>query len=106
MRVDDSFSASSDLRSLQIERTPETQTGPPSRSGRLDRTGDSASLSALGADISRALAEDSPQEITRVERAQEAVAAGGLNDSSSEIADALIDDALFGTSFERQADSG
>lgn len=106
MRVDDSFSASSDLRSLQVERSPETQPERQARSGRLDRGGDAVDLSALSADISRALAGDSPQEIARVERTQEAVASGAFSVPAGEVADSLIDDALFGTSFEREAGSG
>ena len=103
MRVDDNFTASSDLRSLQVERSPETQLERQNQQSKQERTGDSVSLSSVGTEISRALAGDSPQEISRVERAQEAVAAGSLNVSSEELADSLIDSALTETSFDRQA---
>ena len=106
MRVDDNFNASSDLRSLQVERTAEAPQNRQSRPANLDRTGDSAGLSALGVEVSRALAGDSPQEIARVERTQEAVAAGNFQEPAGEIADALIDSALSDAALGRQARAG
>ena len=101
MRVDDAFTPSSDLRSLQVERSPQTDAQEARRSrGAEDRTGDSVSLSAIGVELSRALAGDSPERIAEVERAQQAYETGTLNEPAGEVADALIADALSGTETE------
>ena len=47
-----------------------------------------------------------PQEIARVERTQEAVAAGNFQEPAGEIADALIDSALSDAALGRQARAG
>ncbi len=104
MRVDDNFTSSTDLRSLQVERSPETQPERKNRSSGAERTGDSANLSALGVEISRALATDSPSEISRVERTQEAVAANNFSVPAGEVADSLIDSALTETLFDQRAE--
>lgn len=93
MRVDDSFSASSDLRSLQIERTQETSLEQGRRSGAPERE-DSVSLSSLSTELARGISEESPAEISRVDRAQQAVAANNFSVPAEETADRILDAAV------------
>ncbi|HYM10962.1 MAG TPA: flagellar biosynthesis anti-sigma factor FlgM [Bryobacterales bacterium] len=82
MKVDDSFSPSgvspsNDLRSRAVGGA--TPTGGPERSPGVSRSAegtDSASLSTLGVELSRALAQDPPEMVARLGKLQEAVANG------------------------------
>ena len=105
MRIDDTFSASTDLRSLQVERSPqaEVQGARPRRTEQAG--GDSASLSAIGIELSRALAGESPESVARVERAQKAYEAGDSFGPSGEVADALIASALEETTLDSRLDA-
>ena len=96
MRLDDNFTASSDLRGLQhVDRTPEAQLDQTRRSGRGGgRDGDTASISSLGAELSRAWAEDAPAEIERLAATQRAYESGQLAASGEETAEGLITAAL------------
>jgi len=93
LRIDDSFSASSDLRSLQIERTQETSPEQSRRQGAPGRE-DSVSLSGLASELARAISEESPEEISRVDRAQQAVAANNFSVPAEETADRILDAAV------------
>ena len=102
MRIDDNFAASSDLRSLEVERAQPT--APLERQGgrgRSDAFGDSVSLSALTADIARALEEESPEEVARVDKAQQAFLNGTLEESPEATAEALIGAAVEDTAIEQ-----
>ena len=96
MRIDDNFTASSDLRGLQhVDRTPEAQLDETRRTGRGgSRDGDTASISSLGAELSRAWAKDAPEEIQRVAAAQRAYESGQMTASAEETAESLISAAL------------
>lgn len=105
MRIDDTFSASTDLRSLQVERSPqaEVQGTRPQRTEQAG--GDSASLSAIGVEVSRALAGESQESVARVERAQKAYEAGDSFGSAEEVAGALIASALDETALDSRLDA-
>lgn len=101
MRVDDTFSASTDLRSLQVERSPQTEVQGTRAPKTGDRTGDSAALSSVGVELSRALAGESPERTAQVEKAQKAYEAGDFSVPAGETADALITSALAETSIDK-----
>lgn len=100
MRIDDTSTASADLRSLQIDRTSETGVEQPQKSRGARDTGDSANVSPLGLEISRAIGEDGPAELRRVAEAQGAHEAGLSKEDASSIAESLIGSALDETALE------
>ncbi len=101
MRIDDNLTASTYLRPAQTEGVRNEPAGPGGGS-RPGSTGgeDSVALSSLGSEIARALSQDSPEEITRISEAREAVRSGSLNQEIGEVADALIEAALSSTGLE------
>jgi flagellar biosynthesis anti-sigma factor FlgM len=105
IRIDDSFAPSSDLRSTQVRQT-ELQNDQQTRSRETEARGDSVSLSALGQELARSLNTQSPQEIARVEQAQQAVNNGTLNAPADEIAQQIINEALEITSFDARSGGG
>lgn len=103
MRIDDNFAASSDLRSLEVDRSQATQS--PERQGgggRADAAGDQVALSGLTADIARALNEETPEEVARVDETQQALLNGTLEEAPEATAEALIGAALEDTQIDRQ----
>ncbi|MBI1358337.1 MAG: flagellar biosynthesis anti-sigma factor FlgM [Acidobacteria bacterium] len=98
MKIDDNLTASTYLRPAQTERVQNEPTAPPSGGRRTEQgENDSVSLSSLSSEISRALSEPSPEEITRVEQAREAVQTGQLTADPGATADSLINAAIADT---------
>jgi anti-sigma28 factor (negative regulator of flagellin synthesis) len=106
IRIDDSFAPSSDLRSTQVRQTEQLQNDQLARSRETEARGDSVSLSALGQELARSLNTQSPQEIARVEQAQQAVNNGTLSAPADEIAQQIITEALETTSFQARSGGG
>jgi anti-sigma28 factor (negative regulator of flagellin synthesis) len=103
MRIEDSGRVSADSRSVQLDRTQEAQTeAHRQRSRAADDTADRVSVSSLGSQIARALNEPSTDEVARVEQAQRAERAGGLDVSNEQLAEALIAGALRDTSLDAE----
>ena len=96
--IDDSFAASSDLRSTQVGRPQEPQQNKnvQARQRSAETQGDSANLSSLGTELARALANEPPDAVNRIDQLQEAVAAGNFSVPAEEVASSVIDDALQG----------
>ncbi len=101
MRVDDNFSPSgvspsSDLRSRPVTPTPETrapgQPGEPKTAGATD----SASLSALSVELSRAIQQEPPETVARIGRLQEVVSNGTYAVPASEVSAKIVASALNG----------
>jgi len=91
MRIDDNFAASSDLvRSTQLDRTQQVEN---ERAGQR-RDGfaptDTASLSSLSTQVTRALSAESPEQVQTLERLQESVNNGTLNVPSDQVARAVV----------------
>jgi len=97
MKIDDSFSPSGDLRSQLVNRTPETPADnrPVERRSETSHS-DSASLSALGVELSRAIEQESPETVARIERLQEAINNGTYSVPSSAVASKIVDSSLSG----------
>jgi anti-sigma28 factor (negative regulator of flagellin synthesis) len=103
MRIDDSASVQSDPRSVQLDRTHETQQEGARGRGRSGQPqGDSVNVSSLGSQVARALNEPNAEEVTRVEQAQRAEQTGGLDVSDEQLADALINGAVRDTSLDAE----
>ncbi len=100
MKIDDSFSASSDLRSTQVGRTPEVQQQQEARQKQTESRDDSVNLSPLGAELARAIANDPPDVVNRIEQIEQAVNSGTFTVSSEEVAQSLVESALQDTQFE------
>ena len=91
MKIDDGFSPSSDVRSPVINRTPETPVDNRGTSRRPETPGtDSASLSALSVELSRAIEEEPPEVVARIQRLQEAIANGTYLVPSSAVAAKIL----------------
>jgi hypothetical protein len=88
MKIDDTYAASSDLRSQQVERTQRTTIERRARA-RRDAGGDSVNLSNVGVYLARALSEASPGKIAELIQAQQAYEAGNFSEPTEEVADAL-----------------
>ncbi len=99
MKIDDSFSPSSDLRSTQVGRTPEVQQQQEARQ-KTESRDDSVNLSPLGAELARAIANDPPDVVNRIEQIEQAVNNGTFTVSSEEVAQALVESALQETQLE------
>jgi len=78
MKIDDGFSPSSDVRSPLVSRTPET----PGT--------DSASLSALSVELSRAIDQEPPEVVARIQKLQEAISNGTYLVPSSAVASRIV----------------
>ncbi len=94
--IDDSFATSGGLRSTQVGRPQEPQQEVQARQRPAGPREDSASLSSLGTELARALANEPPDVVNRVEQLQEAVATGNFSVPAEEVAGAVINDALQG----------
>jgi flagellar biosynthesis anti-sigma factor FlgM len=94
--IDDSFAASSGLRSTQVGRPQEPQQNVQARQRPADARDDSANLSSLGTELARALANEPPDVVNRVEQLQQAVAGGNFSVPAEEVASSVINDTLRG----------
>ena len=95
MKIDDSFSPSGDLRSQLVNRTPETQTENRGAERRSETSrSDAASLSNLSVELSRAVEQDPPEAVARIQRLQESIANGTYSVPSSEVASKIVSSAL------------
>lgn len=100
MKIDDNLTSSTYLRPSQTESVRNEPTAPSGDRPDPGGAKDSVALSSLGSEIARVLSQDSPEEITKVSAAREAVESGQILSEASELADALIDAALTETSFQ------
>ena len=100
MKIDDSFAASSDLRSTQVGRTPEVQQQQEARQKQTESRDDSVNLSPLGAELARAIANDPPDVVNQIEQLEQAVNNGTFTASAEEVAQALVESALQDTQLE------
>lgn len=89
----DSFTTSSDLRSLQVDR-PEVGNEGEGRKSNVDKSSDSVALSGTTAAVAAELAAEPAGEAARIEALRAEFEAGGLQDSAEAIANSLIDSAL------------
>jgi len=105
MKIDDNFAASSDLRSTQVGQTEQIERDQQARERPAEARSDSVSLSSLGSELARSIANESPAEISRIDRLQEAVNSGTLSAPPEQVAGRVIDDALGGTALEAQGGS-
>ena len=103
MRIDDSFAASNDVRSTQVGRSQEVEQQQRASQRPNESQTDSASLSALGAQLARALENDPPDVVTRIEHLEKAVQNGTFQASASSVAESIIDHALRSTAAEDEA---
>lgn len=103
MRIEDSANLSTDARSVQLDRTQETQQdGQRARARGGRQQNDSVSVSSLGSQLARAIEQPGAEEVTRVEQAQRAEQSGGLDVSDEQLADSLIQGALADTSLDAE----
>lgn len=103
MRIEDSANVSTDLRSVQLDRTQETQSENQRARGRQpQQQDDSVAVSSLGTQLARALERPGAEEVSRVQEAQRAERAGGLDVSDEQVADSLIRGALADTSLDAE----
>lgn len=93
MRIDDSFSASSDLITPGVDRVDQVQQETSRRQRRQEPT-DTASLSALAAELAKQIQTDPPDVVARIEELREAVKAGTYEEPAIEVAQAIVDEAL------------
>ena len=105
MRVDDTFAASSDIRSGHVGRTQEVQQDQRQRVRAPAPGEDSVSVSSLASQLSEGLTTDSPAEVARVEETRQAVQAGNFNVPAEQLADSLIDSALSGQAEDQRLGS-
>ena len=103
MRIEDSFAASNDVRSTEVGRSHEIQQEQKGSQRKTSLRSDSANLSALGAELARALDTDPPDVVSRIEQLEKAVRSGTFQAASSEVAQLLIDDALQGTEADNRS---
>ena len=97
MKIDDSFSPSGDLRSQLVNRTPETPVDSQSVERRSETShSDSASLSALAVELSRAIEQEPPEIVARIERLQEAINNGTYAVPSPAVASKIVDSSMDG----------
>ncbi len=94
MTIDDNLGPSTDVRSSGVGRAQDVEQQQSTREKAALSREDSASLSALGTELARAIATDSPDEISRVSQLEEAVKSGNFSVPSGEVAEALIASAL------------
>ncbi len=95
MKIDDSFSPSSDLRSQLVNRTQEIQVENREAERRSETPkSDAASLSSLSVELSRAVEQDSPEVVARIQRLQESIANGTYSVPSSAVAAQIVSSAL------------
>ena len=91
MKIDDSFSPSGDVRSQLVHRAPETGVDNRGAQRRPDEpAADSASLSALSVELSRAIAQEPPELVARIQKLQESMANGTYAVPSSAVAAKIV----------------
>lgn len=91
MKIDDGFSPSSDVRSPLVSRTPETPVDNRGTNRRPETPGtDSASLSALSVELSRALEQEPAEVVARIQKLQEAISNGTYLVPSSAVASKIV----------------
>ena len=103
MKIDDSFAASNDVRSTQVGRTQEVDQQPKARQRQTGSETDSANLSRLGSDLARALENDPPDVVSKIEQLEKAVQSGTFQTSAALVSQSLIDDALQGTALDSES---
>ena len=95
MKIDDAFLPSGDLRPQHVSRTPETRIDGRTAERRPESPGtDSASLSSLGVELSRAIEQEAPDVVSRISRLQEAVSNGTYTVPSSQVAGRIVASSL------------
>jgi anti-sigma28 factor (negative regulator of flagellin synthesis) len=98
MKIDDIFSPSHvapsrDLHSHGVGRADEA--GHAGRAAaKTDHATDSASLSALGVELSRAIHHDSPEQVAKIGRLQQAVSNGTYDVPSPKVSAKIVASAL------------
>jgi anti-sigma28 factor (negative regulator of flagellin synthesis) len=103
MKIDDSFAASNDVRSTQVGRSQEIEQQQKPRQRGAESQTDSANLSPLGTDLARALENDPPNVVSKIEQLEKAVQNGTFQASPSSVAQSIIDDALQATAVENES---
>ena len=98
----DNFTPSTDLQSTHIDRTQQAENTRSQGNGKARAAQDSAAISSLAQQISQGLETESPERVARVEEAQKLYQSGGLNISSAEVADSLIQSAVADTALLAQ----
>lgn len=94
MKVEDSFTPSNDLRSQSVARTPEARVENRQAERKREPEGDVASLSALGAQISRALEKEPPALTAKISRLQEAITNGTYDVPARQVSAKIVAAAL------------
>ena len=99
MKVEDIFSpsnvsSSGDLRSQGVGRPEETRATGRAQGTKAENSSDAASLSALSLELSRAVNQDSPEMLAKIDRLQETVANGSYDVPSSEVSARIVASAL------------
>ncbi len=94
MKIDDRSQTSNDLRSSSVSRPVEAREDQRSQTRRPDGPTDRASISALGAQLSRALEHEPPEQVQKVERLQKAVASGTYSAPASQVSRKIVSEAL------------
>jgi len=95
MRIDDNFSPSGDLRSSSVSKPAESRVESRTSERKPEQaTSDTASLSALGAELARALERDEPETVDRISRLQEAVQNGSYQTRDAEVSSRIVASAV------------
>ena len=93
MKIEDHSSTPADLRSTSVGRPEESRTG-----GRVvdhrQGSGDTASLSALSTELSRALQKEPPELVAKISRLQEAVASGTYSVPAEKVSSRIVSAAI------------
>ncbi len=90
MKIDDNLSTSNETRSQSVGRAQEARLEGRQSDSRSERSSDKASLSALSVAISRALENDPPEHVARIERLREAVNTDTYSVPSSQVASRIV----------------
>ena len=101
MKIDDNLSPSgtspaSDLRSQGVAGASEARAPGRAEPGKTNGATDSASLSALGLELSRALENEPPERVEKIGRLQEAVTSGTYTVPSSAVSASIVASLLKG----------
>ncbi len=94
MRIQDNFAPTSDPRSNQVQSPREVAAPGLERGGRSEKSSDTVGLSALGARLTRALSNEPPELVAKIEQLEKAVTNGTFSAPPGEVASAVIDAAL------------
>jgi hypothetical protein len=96
LTIDDSFAPANDTRASQIRQTPPVDTQQAERARSKPALEDSTQISALSAELLRAINEEPPDVVNRIEQLEQAVATNSLASPPDEIANAILNEALRG----------